>query len=55
LRLASGEERRVRISEVSASGIVVLDDSFGTASAIGAQPAEFELPFPAPESLRSLD
>jgi hypothetical protein len=55
LRLASGEERRVRIGEVSASGIIVLTDTFGSASAIGAHPEEFELPFPAPEDLRSLD
>jgi hypothetical protein len=55
LRLADGVDRRVRISEVSASRIVVLADDFGTASAIGANPEAFELPFPAPEGLRSLD
>lgn len=55
LRLADGAERRVRIGEVDASGIVVLADDFGSASAIGAKPEVFELSFPAPEGLRSLD
>jgi hypothetical protein len=45
----------VRISEASASGIVVLADSFGSASAVGQTPRAFELPFPAPEGLRSFD
>jgi hypothetical protein len=55
LRLPDGVERRVRIGEVSAAGIVVVADDFGTASAVGAKPEAFELPFPAPEGLRSLD
>jgi hypothetical protein len=55
LRLAGGVERRVRISEVSASGIVVVADDLGSAAAVGANPEVFELPFPAPEELRSLD
>ena len=55
LRLPDGGERRVRISEVSAAAIVVLADDFGGASAVGAKPEAFELPFPAPEALRSLD
>jgi ABC-type arginine transport system ATPase subunit len=55
LRLPDGVERRVRIAEVSASAIVVLADDFGSASAVGANPEAFELPFPAPEGLRSLD
>ena len=55
LRLSDGGERRVRISEVNRSCIVVLADDFGSASAIGAHPEAFELPFPAPEGLRSLD
>ena len=55
LRRADGAERRVRIGEVDASGIVVLADDFGSASAIGANPEVFELSFPAPEGLRSLD
>ena len=55
VRLADGVERRVRIGEVSTSGIVVVADDFGSASAVGAKPEAFELPFPAPEGLRSLD
>jgi hypothetical protein len=55
VRLPDGAERRVRISEVSTSGIVVLADDFGSASAVGAEPEAFTLPFPAPEGLRSLD
>lgn len=55
LRLADGTERRVRIGEVNRSGIVVLADDFGSASAVGANPEVFQLPFPAPEGLRSLD
>lgn len=55
LRLSDGVERRVRISEVNASRIVVLADEFGSASVVGANPEVFELPFPAPDSLRSLD
>ena len=55
LRLSNGVERRVRVSEVSPNGIVVLADDFGSASAVGANPEAFELPFPAPEDLRSLD
>ena len=55
LRLADGVERRVRIGEVSTSRIVVFADDFGSASAIGSKPEAFELPFPAPEGLRSLD
>ncbi len=55
LRLADGVERRVRIGEVSRSRIVVFADDFGSASAVGAKPEAFELPFPAPPGLRSLD
>ena len=55
LRLSNGVERRVRVSEVSPTGIVVLADDFGSASAVGAKPEAFELPFPAPEGLQSLD
>lgn len=54
LRLEDGTDRRVRISEVSTSGIVVVADDFGTASVIGADPDSYELPFPAPAELRSL-
>lgn len=55
LRLPDGSERRVRIGEVSTSAIVVVADDLGSASAVGANPAACELPFPAPEGLRSLD
>jgi hypothetical protein len=52
LAVADGVERRVRIGEVSESGIVVVADDFGSASAVGARPERFELPFPAPDGLR---
>ena len=55
LRLPDGVERRVRIGELSASGIVVVADDFGSASAVGANAEAFDLPFPAPADLRSLD
>ncbi|TXL63089.1 hypothetical protein [Aeromicrobium terrae] len=55
LQLEDGTERRVRISEVSLEGVVVLADDFGTAAVIGANPDSYELPFPAPAELRSLD
>jgi hypothetical protein len=51
LRLPNGEERRVRIGEVHTSGIVAVADDFGSASAIGAKPERFALPFPAPDEL----
>ncbi|MGV8909715.1 MAG: hypothetical protein ACOH1Y_12100 [Propionicimonas sp.] len=51
LRLPDGVERRVRIGEVNASGIVVVADDFGSASVIGANPERFALPFPAPDEL----
>jgi hypothetical protein len=54
-RHADGVERRVRIGEVSPSGIVLVADEFGSASVVGAKQEKFELPFPAPEGLRSLD
>jgi hypothetical protein len=55
LRLSDGVERRVRIGEVSTSGIVVVADDFGSASAVGANPEAYELPFPAPACLQSLE
>lgn len=55
LRLSDGVERRVRIGEVSTSGIVVFADDFGSASVVGANPEAYELPFPAPDGLQSLD
>jgi hypothetical protein len=54
LTLPDGVERRVRISEVSAARIVVVADDFGSASAVGAKPERFELPFPAPAVLRRI-
>lgn len=53
LRVDDGE-RRVRIGEASTRRIVVVADDFGSASAVGSQPERFELPFPAPETLRHL-
>ncbi|MBX3195726.1 MAG: hypothetical protein KF727_11605 [Microbacteriaceae bacterium] len=47
-------DRRVRIGEISETGIVVVADDFGSAAAVGARPERFELPFPAPEGLRHL-
>jgi len=51
LRLPDGFERRVRIGDVSTSGIVAVADELGSASAIGAKPELFALPFPAPDEL----
>lgn len=51
LRLPDGVERRVRIGEVNTSGIVAVADDFGSASAVGAKPERFALPFPAPDEL----
>lgn len=55
LRLPDGTERQVRISEVSVEGVVVLADDFGTAAVVGANPDAYQLPFPAPDRLRSLE
>jgi hypothetical protein len=53
LTMPDGTQRRVRIGEVSETGIVVVADDFGGASAVGAVPPErFALPFPAPATLR---
>lgn len=51
LRLPDGSERPVRISEASPRGVVVLADEFGAASAVGAQPERFRLPFPVGDQL----
>jgi selenophosphate synthetase-related protein len=51
LRMPDGAERRVRIGDVSTSGIIAVADDFGIASAIGAKPELFSLPFPAPAEL----
>lgn len=48
-----GVERPVRIVEVSVDGVTVAADDFGAASAVGADPERFRLPFPVPvEMLR---
>ncbi|MGO2111530.1 MAG: hypothetical protein ACTH31_07950 [Pseudoclavibacter sp.] len=52
LRTESGSERPVRIGEVSDEAIVVVADEYGAASAVGANPERFTLPFPAPDALR---
>ncbi|GAA5083422.1 hypothetical protein GCM10025760_00020 [Microbacterium yannicii] len=46
LRLPDGAERPVRIAEASARGVTVVADEFGAASAVGADPERFRLPFP---------
>ena len=43
--------RPVRIGEVSTSGVTVIADEFGAASAVGADPERFHLPFPVPAEL----
>lgn len=52
LTLPDGTTRPVRISEVDTRRIVVVADEYGSASAVGADVDSFELPFPAPASLR---
>lgn len=51
LRLRDGSVRPVRIGDVSTAGIVAVADDLGSASAIGAKPERFALPFPAPDEL----
>jgi hypothetical protein len=51
LRLADGAERPVRIAEVSTHGITVVADEYGAASAVGADPERFRLPFPITDEL----
>ena len=51
LRLESGEERRVRITEVAVDRIRVHEDFGG---AIDAPQIEYALPFPVPGTLRPL-
>jgi hypothetical protein len=43
--------RPVRIGEVSTSGVTVITDEFGAASAVGADPERFVVPFPVPADL----
>ncbi|MFF2488895.1 hypothetical protein ACFVSU_21010 [Microbacterium sp. NPDC058062] len=51
LRLADGTERPVRIAEASARGVTVVADEYGAASAVGADPERFRLPFPVTSEL----
>lgn len=51
LRFADGAERPVRIAEASPRGVVVVADEFGAASAVGADPERFHLPFPVGDRL----
>ncbi|MBW9121124.1 hypothetical protein JNB63_13575 [Microbacterium trichothecenolyticum] len=51
LRLPDGTERPVRIAEVSARGVTVVADEYGAASAVGADPERFRLPFPVTTEL----
>lgn len=53
LVLPDGTARPVRIGEVSTSGVTVVADDFGVASAVGADPERFTLPFPVPPELLS--
>ncbi|GAA5212238.1 hypothetical protein [Microbacterium kyungheense] len=51
LRLPDGSERPVRIGEASPRGVVVVADEYGAASAVGANPERFPLPFPVGDAL----
>jgi hypothetical protein len=42
---------RVRIVEVSTSGVKIVNDEWGAASAVGASPEKIALPFPVPADL----
>lgn len=46
-----GVERPVRIAEVSTDRVTVVADEFGAASAVGANPERFALPFPVPTAV----
>ena len=48
LVLDDGTERLVRVGEVSTAGVTVVADDWGSASAVGANPERFRLPFPVP-------
>lgn len=52
LAFDDGADRPVRIAEAGVHGITVVADEYGAASAVGADPERFRLPFPAPEELR---
>lgn len=49
---SDGRVVRVRITEVSPSGIRIREDDFGAAAAVGAEVQDHALPFPAPKQLR---
>ncbi|MWB96998.1 hypothetical protein [Agromyces seonyuensis] len=51
LALPDGAVRPVRIGEASMQGITVVADEYGAASAVGADPDRYRLPFPAPVEL----
>ena len=51
LRLPDGTERPVRIAEASVRGVTVLADEYGAASAVGADPERFRLPFPITDEI----
>ncbi|WP_120003034.1 hypothetical protein [Nesterenkonia muleiensis] len=51
---ADGTTVRVRITELSPSGIRVREDDFGAAAAVGADVQDHSLPFPAPDTLRQV-
>jgi hypothetical protein len=51
-RLPDGTERPVRIAEASSRGVTVVADEYGAASAVGADPERFRLPFPVSDELR---
>lgn len=51
LTRADGSDVPVRIAEADTRSIVVVEDEFGAASAVGATPVRHVLPFPAPETL----
>jgi hypothetical protein len=51
VRLPDGSERPVRIAEASVRGVTVVADEYGAASAVGADPERFRLPFPVGDAL----
>lgn len=52
LRAPEGAERPVRIAEANPRGVIVVADEYGAASAVGASPERFRLPFPVGDELR---
>lgn len=54
LRLPDGTDQRVRLSQLSADGVTVVDDDWGAAAAVGGAMTVRRLPFPAPRELREL-